>query len=236
MSITAANLSRWAGLSAVLAGSSFVVVGLLHPPETLSSVTTGTWLVVHLLTIAVSFFGLLGITGLYVRQAEEVGWLGLVGFLLFSLWLVLIPGFTFFEALILPLLAIDAPTFAADFLGTFTGVAVETNLGILPTLWLLLGVLYILGPVLFGVATLRAGILSRWAAGMFGVGAVSSVGFALLPPTLEPLATVPMGLGFAWLGYSLWSERRATGTQRANNTVPGLPSMSGATSTVGSAP
>src|SRR3954447_8461737 len=187
MKTTTSNLSRWAGLSAVVAGSSFVVVGLLHPPHILSSVTTGTWLFVHLLTIAVSFFGLLGITGLYARQAEDVGWSGLAGFLLFSLWLVLIPGFTFFEALILPLLAVDAPKFAADFLGTFTGAAVETNLGILPTLWSLVGVLYILGPLLFGVATLRAGILSRWAAGLFGFGAVSSVAFALLPPALEPL-------------------------------------------------
>ena len=146
MKITASNLSRWAGLSAMLAGSSFVVVGLLHPPQILSSVTTGTWLIVHLLTIAVSFFGLLGFAGLYARQVEEVGWLGLAGFALFSLWLVLVPGFTFFEALILPLLAIDAPKFAADFLGIFTGAAVETNLGILPALWSLLGVLYILGP------------------------------------------------------------------------------------------
>src|SRR5436305_1337916 len=214
MKITASNLLRWAGLSAMVAGISFVVVGLLHPPQILSSVTTGTWLIVHLLTIAVSFFGLLGIAGIYARQVEEVGWLGLAGFALFSLWLVLVPGFTFFEALILPLLAIDAPKFAGDFLGTFTGAAVETNLGILPVLWSLLGVLYILGPLLFGVATLRAGILSCWAAGMFGFGAVSSVAFALLPPALEPLATVPVGVGLAWLGYARWRERREAASQR----------------------
>ena len=208
MKITVANLIRWAGLSAMVAGISFVVVGILHPPHVLASVTTSTWLIVHLLTLAVSFFGLLGIAGLYARQVEEIGWLGLAGFAVFSLWLVLVPGFTFFEALILPLLAVDAPKFASDFLGTFTGAAVETNLGVLPTLWSLIGVLYILGPLLFGVATLRAGILSRWAAGLFGFGAASSVAFALLPPALNPLATVPMGLGLAWLGYALWSERR----------------------------
>src|SRR3569833_2710389 len=209
MKITVANLNRWAGLSAMVAGSSFVVVGILHPPHVLASGTTSTWLIVHLLTLAVSFFGLLGIAGLYARQVDEIGWFGLAGFVVFSLWLVLVPGFTFFEALILPLLAVDAPKFASDFLGTFTGAAVETNLGVLPTLWSLIGVLYILGPLLFGVATLRAGILSRWAAGLFGFGAASSVAFALLPPALNPLATVPMGLGLAWLGYALWSDRRA---------------------------
>src|SRR5436309_934425 len=214
MKITASNLIRLSGLSAMVAGISFVAVGLLHPPHVLSSVTTGTWLVVHLLTIAVTFFGLLGIAGLYARQVEETGWFGLAGFLVFSLWLVLVPGFTFFEALILPLLAIDAPKFASDFLATFTGAAVETKLGILPTLCSLVGVLYILGPLLFGVATLRAGNLSRWAAGVFGFGAVWSVAFALLPAALEPLAAVPMGSGLAWLGYALWSERRQPVSQR----------------------
>jgi hypothetical protein len=38
---------------------------------------------------------------------------------------------------------------------------------------------------------------------------VSSLAFALLPHALEPLAAVPVGVGLAWLGYALWSERRA---------------------------
>jgi len=182
-------------------------------PRGLSSVTTDVWVLTHSLTIAVSFFGLLGITGIYARQVEEAGWLGLAGFLLFSLWLVLVPGFTFFEALILPLLAVEAPTFAAGFLGIFTGSAGGTNFGTLATIWTLLGPIYILGPLLFGIATFRAGILSRWAAGVFGLGSVSSVAFALLPPDLEPLATAPVGVGLAWLGYALLTERRGPASE-----------------------
>ncbi len=208
MKITASNLVRWAGLSAVVAGLLFVAVGVLHPPQTLSSVTTGTWAIVHSLTIAVSFFGLLGIAGIYARQAEKAGWPGLIGFLLFSLWLAIVPGFTFFEAFLLPLLATEAPTFAESFLGIFNGSAGATNVGALATLWKLTGVLYMLGPLLFGIGTLRAGVLPRWAAGLFGFGAVSSLAFALLPHELEPLATVPVGIGLAWMGYALWSERR----------------------------
>jgi len=148
---------------------------------------------------------------------EEVGWFGLAGFALFSLWLVLVPGFTLFEAFILPLLAIDAPKFAADFLGTFTGAAVETNLGILPTLWSLVGVLYILGPLLFGIATLRAGILSRWAAGLLAVTATLTPLAALFPHEIQRYAGIPVGVAVAWLGYSLWSERR----EHASEPVPG---------------
>jgi hypothetical protein len=212
---TASNLIRWAGPSAIVAGLIFAVVGLIHPPQILSSVTTGTWMIVHSLTIAMSFFGLLGITGIYARQAEEAGWMGLAGFVLLSLWFVLVTGFTFFEAVILPLLASDSPTFAESFLGIFTGSGGETSVGALATLWSLLGVVYILGGLLFGIATFRARILSRWAAGLLGLGAVSSPAFALVPLALAPLAAVPVGLGLAWLGYALWSERRAQASQPA---------------------
>jgi hypothetical protein len=210
---TASNLIRWAGLSALMAGLIFAVVGLIHPPQILSSVTTGTWTIVHSLTIAMSFFGLLGIAGIYARQAEEAGWLGLAGFVLLSLWFVLVTGFTFFEAFILPLVASDSPRFAESFLGIFTGSAGATNIGALATLWSLLGVVYILGGLLFGIATFRAGILSRGAAGLLALGAVSSPAFALVPQALAPLAAVPVGLGLAWLGYALWSERREQASQ-----------------------
>ena len=68
--------------------------------------------------------------------------------------------------------------------------------------------------MLFGIATFRAGILSRWAGALLGLGAVSSPAFGLLPQSFAPLAAVPVGLGLAWLGYSLWSERREPRSQR----------------------
>src|SRR5919206_2113600 len=213
MNTTASNLLHWAGLSAMLAGLIFAVVGLVHPPQIVPSVTNGTWIIVRSLTIAMSFFGLLGITGIYARQVGKAGWMGLAGFVLLSLWLLLVTGFTFFEAFILPLLASDSPKFAESFLGIFTGSAGETSVGALATLWSLLGVVYILGGLLFGMGTFRAGILSRWAAGLLGLGAVLSPAFALLPQSLVPLAAVPVGLGLAWLGYALWSERRSQASQ-----------------------
>jgi hypothetical protein len=208
MKMTVSNLMRGAGLSAMVAGGIFTVVGLIHPPNVVSSVTTSTWTFVHLLTIVMALFGLLGIAGIYARQVEKAGWMSLAGCLLLSLWYVIVTGFTFFEAFILPLLASDSPKFAASFLGIFTGSVGETSVGAVATLWTLLGVVYILGNVLFGIATFRAGILSRWAAALLGLGAVSSPAFALLPQSFAPLAAVPVGLGLAWLGYSLWSERR----------------------------
>jgi hypothetical protein len=54
------------------------------------------------LAVATSFFGVFGLAGLHARQASRTGWLGLVGTVLLSLWLVIIMGFSFVEAFILP--------------------------------------------------------------------------------------------------------------------------------------
>ena len=97
MKTTVESLIRWSGPAALIAGVSYALVGVFHPPNILASVTTPTWLVVHVLAMSMSIFGLLGLTGLYAKQAEKSGWLGLAGYLLLTLWLALILGFTFVE-------------------------------------------------------------------------------------------------------------------------------------------
>ena len=79
------------------------------------------------------------------------------------------------------------------------------------------GLLYMLGGLLFGIATFRAGILPRWAAGLLAVGTALAPVAALLPHEHEPKVAVPVGLALAWLGYALWSERR----EQASEPVPG---------------
>src|SRR3712207_169418 len=155
--MNARNLIRWAGLSALVAGICFVALGLLHPPDILSSVTTTRWAIVHAVAIAMSMFGLLGMTGLYARQMEAAGWLGLAGYLLSSLSLVLSLPCTVYEAVILPLVATEAPAFAECFLGILTRSASEMNVGALAGLWALSDVLFLRGGLVFGIATLRAG-------------------------------------------------------------------------------
>jgi hypothetical protein len=189
---------------------------MFHPLNVLSSVTTTRWAIVHILATAMCFFVLLGMVGLYARQAEKSGWLGLAGFFLYSLSWVLTVPFTFAEVFLLPRLATEAPKFVQGFLGAFSNSG-DPNFAVLANLWTLAGVLYILGGLLFGIATFRAGILSRWAAGLLAVGSVLSPVAALFPHEYEPLVAVPVGFALAWLGYSLWSERR----EQAAQPVPG---------------
>lgn len=214
MNTTSANLIRWAGLSAVVGGCLFVGIQPIHPPEILASFTTSTWAIVHYVGVVMCFLILLGITGIYARQVKEAGWLGLAGFLLFGLMWALTAAFQFAEGLIVPLLATEAPRFAVGFEGISSGAPSEVSLGILPAVYSLTSVLYLVGGVLFGVATFRAGILPRWAGAGLAVGTVAPLVLSLLlPHEFIRLAAVPVGIALALLGYALWSERRQTASE-----------------------
>ena len=219
MKITPSKLIRWSGLSAMVAGIIFVAIQPIHPPDVLSSVNTSAWAIITSFKTAMSLFALLGIAGIYARQVEKTGWLGLAGYLLFSLFWALQMPFSFAEAFILPLLTTQAPMFVESALGMASGAGSVMNLGAFATVYTLLTVLYMLGSLLFGIATFRARILSRWAAGLLAFsGPLSIIMVVLLPHQLERLAAVPMGIAVAWLGYSLWSERR----EPAQTVLPGV--------------
>ncbi|MCL4863148.1 MAG: hypothetical protein KJZ93_27330 [Caldilineaceae bacterium] len=220
MKTTASNLIRWSGLAAMAAGIIFAGIQPIHPPDVLSSVTTGAWAIIMPLKLAMCLLFLIGIVGLYTRQVEQAGWLGLAGFLLFSLSWWLQTGYVFAEVFILPVLATEAPQFVESFLGIVNGSPGEMNLGALVPTYAAVGILYMLGGLLVGIATLRAGILPRWPAGLLAVTAVATPAAVLLPHHIQRLAAVPMGIALAWLGYALWSERRA----QVSESVLGTPS------------
>jgi len=218
MKISASKVIRWSGLSAVAAGIIFAGIQPIHPADALASVSTDAWAIITPLKTVMAFLFLLGITGLYARQVNKAGWLGLVGFLLLSLCWSIQLAFIFAEAFILPPLATEAPQFVEGILAVVSGQPAEGNLGDLPTLFALAGIPYMLGGLLFGIATFRAGILSRWAASLLAVASILTPLAALLPHATQRLAGIPVGLAIAWLGYSLWSERR----ERASEGLAGM--------------
>jgi hypothetical protein len=208
MKITASSLIRWSGLAAMAAGIIFAGIQPIHPPDVLSSVTTSAWAIIMPLKLAMCLLFLIGITGIYARQVERAGWLGLAGFLLLILCWWLQTGYVFAETFILQPLATAAPQFVESFLGLASGSPGEMNIGALVAAYAVVGILYMLGGLLFGIATLRAGILPRWPAGLLAVAAVLTPAAALLPHAIQRLAAIPVGIALAWLGYALWSERR----------------------------
>jgi len=220
--ISAAALMRMAGFSAVVAGLGIVVMGMFHPANEPVYVTTSAWIIVHIFATSLGFFGVLGLAGLYARQVEKAGWLGLIGFLLFSVWLALVGMLSFVEAAFLPQLASEFPPFVASFLGMFTGASGQVNLGVLPLMWTISTPMLILGSLLFAVATFRARVLPRWAAGLLALGSLMVPFSALVSTeTAAKIIMVPMGLGLASMGYALLAERREK-TAKALTDQPAL--------------
>ena len=210
MKITTSKLIRWSGVAAMGAGILYIAIQAIHPLDVLSSVTTTPWAVVHYLSLVMDLLGLLGIAGIYARQAEKSGWLGLAGYLLFSLFWALGVAFHFIEAFVEPVMATAAPKVVAGLLGMVNGLPSEVSLGAIPIVYTLDGIAgYVLGGLLFGIATFRAGVLPRWAGGLLAVGALLPLLLSsLVHHPFDRLFAVPVGLALAWLGYALWSERR----------------------------
>jgi hypothetical protein len=201
----------------LVAGIIFALIQPIHPPDVVASVDTSAWAIITPLKTAMCLLFLIGITGIYAGQVNQAGWLGLAGFLLSFVCWWLQSSFVFAEAFLAPPLASTAPGFVDGLLGISWGHTGSIDLGALPGLYGLLGILYMLGGLLFGIATLRAGVLPRWPAGLLAVAALLTPAAALLPHAIQRLAAIPVALAIAWLGYALLTERRA----RASESAPG---------------
>lgn len=208
MSITSTTLTRGAAVAAILAGLAYIVIQFIHPADVIESLSTQAWVNVHVLSFAEAILALVGVTGLYLYQSRKAGILGLVGYLMFGLFFILQASFNFAEALIAPLIAVNAPQLAVDFVGLFGRYPAETDLGALAAVPLVGLILYAGGALVFGIATLRARMLSRGAAILLIVAAAVTPLAALLPHAIERMAAVPMGIALVWLGYSLWLNTR----------------------------
>jgi len=219
MKITNSNLIRACGLALVPAGIVFAGIQPIHPPDVVESVTTPAWAIITSLKFVMSILFVVGITGLYARQAEKVGLFGLLAFLVLATSWTLQTSFVFTEAFVLPPLAASAPQFADALVGISYRHTGGVDLGALPALYSVVGITYMLGGLLFGIATFRAGILPRVPAALLAVAATLTPLAALLPHAQQRYAAIPVALALAWLGYSLWSERRASVSEVAPATA-----------------
>jgi hypothetical protein len=158
---------------------------------------------IHMLDVPMYALLAVGVLGLYLRQIDRFGWLGKSSFYL---------------------------TFGGFVLATLGGLAIivvglsvgeEATLGVLDAVAHPLSTLiYVVGSVLFAIATFKSRVLPRWGALLLVIGAplwfVGPVFFfgALIDGSEDWLLAVPamvpavlFGGGWAWLGYALWSEK-----------------------------
>jgi hypothetical protein len=80
------------------------------------------------------------------------------------------------------------------------------------TIYLAMGVLYILGFVLFGIATIRGGVLPRVAAVLLVVGVPLFASGVFLPQSVRTIGAILAGAGLIWMGLSLGGLGKAYAT------------------------
>ena len=200
------DLSRWSGIACILAGLLIVLTTVVHPSrETLEIILEQELRLVaaHWLTTFSCGFLLLGLPGLYAAQSERAGRFGLVSFLILffgTLFTAVSHSYSFFA----PVLAAQAPAML-DAINAYPPVVALNGL---------LAVGFFLGFIFFGIATLRARVLPRQTGILMIIGSpLQLVGGVLSQFVFEPLFIVvilgalALGLGLAWAGYSLWSQK-----------------------------
>ena len=202
--ITPDSLIRATGPFAILAGLIFAGIQPIHPPDFVASVTTTPWAAILTLKFAMCLFFLVGTTGLYLRQMPRAGWLGLVAFALFAAAWWLQASYVFTELFVLPPLAAVSPELVDSFLSIVNQHPATLDIGQFGTVYNVLGLLYLLGGILLGVATLRAGVLPRIPSILLAAAALVTPAAALLPHEFQRYAAIPMGIAFVWLGLALW--------------------------------
>jgi len=202
--MSSSNLIRWSGLAAlvgsvllvVLDVAEFVLIG--GQPESVAAATSALIIVRVSFIVAIALITL-GLVGLYTRQAEQAGSLGLIAFLVAFIGTVMVAGVQWGAAFIGPWLAEVAP----ELLDT------EPS-GVLTAGFMLSFALLALGWLLFGLASLRASVLPRGAAVLLMVGA--ALFFIILLLEL-PGSTLVFGVALAWMGYALWTGAGETTVQ-----------------------
>ncbi len=201
--MTTDTLIRWSGRAGLLGGILLALNFLFLPggadpaPATVQLHTP--YAAEHSLAVFGLVLILFGLTGIYTVQAQAVGRLGLLGYVLSFVACALLVGVSYSDAYVYPTVAAAAPHLF-DLAGALVNGPIVLAYA-LPSVGLLLGAL------LLGVATLRAQKLSRAATLCFLLGAV----LLNLPPQPQgpvPLLVIDLGavvwaVGLGWLGLTL---------------------------------
>jgi len=136
-----------------------------------------------------------------------LGKVGLAGFVCAFLGSLLYLGPQFDETFVWPILAQEAPSLLALQGPMFTD---PNFMGA----YLAMGLIFMFGWIIFGVATYRAGVLSRWGGALLAPGMAVLGAGNMVPVIVRGLGSVLAAFALALLARSLWRRSQAVGPQR----------------------
>lgn len=200
-SVSPTALIRWSGIGTVLTGVLLALFPFLHPNHDEAGYASAAWIPVHVLPNLGMLLLLFGLIGLLARQLHRAGRLGVIGFAVaFAGTAMLLTGAQL-ELFIFPFVGLNAPQLMRG--GPPRGM-IEMQM--------LTGLVFLVGYVALGVATVRAGVLPRGVGVLLAVGSAAFVASTFLggalPPALRPPFWVGpgiFGVALVWLGWGLWT-------------------------------
>ncbi len=192
--MSSSSLVRLSALAAVMAATLLLIteiVGFTQGGDPFKAASATHAFQSTLRMIAFVVLLPLGLVGLYARQSEAAGPLGLLGFLVAFAGTVLVAGFLWTDTFVAPELATSAPRLLAE--GPPPGRSLS---------FLVFGV----GWALFGLVSLVGRVYPRPAALLLIIGAAI---FTVLSLTLLPVpfGGLPFEAAVAWLGVALFAGR-----------------------------
>ena len=188
-----------AGILLLLLGI-FPSVFLLTSDSILDGVLDPQWGVISVLAFILTILMVLVLLGLYSRQVDESGFLGLFGFTMAFLGLFLYIGFQFDMAFVWPSLAIHARTLV-DYSGPMFTHPMFSVIHFLCVL------LTPLGYLLLGISMIRARVFHRLSTILFTIGMPLASGILFPPFLLRTIGAVLSAVSLVWIGYVLFNDK-----------------------------
>ncbi len=208
MSITTNRLTAIAGLCAAAAGAIFIGVQINHPPADVAHLVTTEITIRETAKVLFCVLALAGFTGMFLRHRRQLGRLGVAGYSLLTVGFLALLATECIVGYVLPTEAHSDPVYVQHVLNGAVGHGPTGGIGAMQGLFLIDGIGYSLGGLLFGVALFRAGVLARWACVLLAYGTVSALALAVLPESFSRPFAVPTGVALIGLGLSLWRRER----------------------------
>ena len=197
-----------AGLCAAAAGAIFIGVQINHPPADVAHIVTDEMTIRMTAKVLFCALTLAGLAGMFVRHRHQFGRLGRVGYSLLSIGFVAMLVQECIIGYYLPTIAHSNPVYVQHVLNGAMAHGASTGIGAMKGLFLIAGMGYSLGGLMFGIALFRAGVLARWASVLLAYGTISALTLAALPESLSRPFAVPTGVALIGLGISLWRDQR----------------------------
>lgn len=208
MSITIDRITATAGLCAIAAGTIFTAVQIGHPTADVTHIVTPEFVVRETAKATMAVLALAGFSGMFLRNRHRFGVLGVLGYVALSIGYLTMFANQCIVAYALPVVARTSPGYVQDYLDAAMGGSPAGDIGHMQDLFLVTGIGYSVGGLLFGIALFRAGVLARWASALFAVGTVAALALAVLPDAFSRPFAVPVGVALVGLGLSLYRNSR----------------------------